>query len=318
MRFLFLLSLLINVVFFLWEFNSGKLNPQPDKIKASHHVEKQILLVSELQSKENKVEFVDEVKVKQQNITSSYEGIETEPEIEVFKTDNKADESHKTEEKVKAEIVLKQNIQQDLLPLETIENNLEIDTPADEEEDEYFILDAVDQALANIGLFDNDIYEDELKKSFCYQVGSFEDKKTLDKWWEQNKIDTASMAMVNVDREKSTRYIVYYPAEKSYKKSKKNVQIFKEKGVKDFLLIRSGRLKGAISLGVFSKKKGALYIKAKLAKKKLKVIIEERHKIISDLYAKIKTSDESFKTNVVISDKQQMTDCVIETDFMNN
>ena len=71
MRFLFLLSLLINVLFFLWEFNSGKLNPQPDKIKASHHVEKQILLVSELQSKENKVEFVDEVKVKQQNITSS-------------------------------------------------------------------------------------------------------------------------------------------------------------------------------------------------------------------------------------------------------
>jgi len=69
MKLIFLIALLINIIFFLWEFNSGGLNLPQEIAEVNSHKTKQIILVSELSSQdggeslkvaENKIDFSEQ------------------------------------------------------------------------------------------------------------------------------------------------------------------------------------------------------------------------------------------------------------------
>ena len=112
-----------------------------------------------------------------------------------------------------------------------------------------------------------------VKKEACYYTTLIESK---DKATGLQMVLKKSAIKSEVLAEKVTEnlgYWVMYPAETDMKKARANVNLLKDKGVKDYWLFRRGARKGAISLGMFKEQKRAEKTQAEWAAKSVKLEI---------------------------------------------
>lgn len=326
MKIFFFIALLINIIFFLWEFNSGGLNSSLEIAGVDRNKTKQILLVSELssQGEENSVRIAENNRDLNAPLVSLELGLATDS-----KAEGDAEESSQhlvknsdtsMEEFSERLIVSDDRPQNDKVEQNTLQHDADIIASGDQAdnmpvnavlEEKSLNVERQEEVVVN-NLSNSDesnVEQAELDTTYCYHVGPFADSGTLDVWRKLNEIDADSVNQLNKESQVVSSYLVYYPAAETYAQSRKNVQLLKQKGITDYWLFRKGELKGAISLGLFVKKKGALLLQEKLVKAGLTAEIKERYKTEQLLYAEILTEDKAFKNTVVILGKQVVFQC---------
>jgi len=331
MKILFFIALLINIIFFLWELNSGGLNSPLEIAGIDSHKTKQILLVSELsnQGEENSLRSAEN----NRDLNAPIASLELDSA-----TDSKAEED--TEESsqhlVKNSDISMEEFsetligsdgqpQNDKVEQNTLQHDADIIASGDQADNvsvnpvlEEKPLTGERQEDVDVNSLSNsdesNVEQAELDTTYCYHVGPFADSGTLDVWRKLNEIDADSVTLFNKESKVVSSYLVYFPAAETYEQSRKNVQLLKQKGITDYWLFRKGELKGAISLGLFVKKKGALSLQEKFVKAGLTVEIKERYKTEQLLYAEILTEDKAFKDTVIILGKQAVSQCENNTD----
>ena len=408
MKILFFIALLFNIVFFLWEFNSGGLNSPVKITGVGSHKAKQILLVSELAEQnegnsfkieENKIALYDSIVSLERYSARNSKKDETTEEsgLQLIKSSTTTIEELSVNLISSDEHLQKDQSEQNTLQYDTdiLVRNDQVDsvviTPVLEEQSltkenqEDGVINSplnsdkpiietggqVDKLAANpvlegqfltkedqenVGVnssLNNDessiktggqvetlpvhpvlkekpstvksreevIVEGELNNdesnveqatpvnNYCYHVGPFASGNALKVWRKLNKIDAGSVNSFNKESDIVSSYLVYFPVAETYAQSRKNVQRLKQKGITDYWLFRSGELKGAISLGLFVKKSRALSLQEKLVKAGFTSEIKERYKKEQSLFAEILTKDKVLKDNVVISDRQSISEC---------
>lgn len=289
MKILFFLALLINIVFFLWEVNSGSINNTAMQAgKRPPQSPKQILLVSELEASKNKL---DSKNVKGMGAIA-------------VKADDKGG-------KQPAEITLaKKNDSSVSIEKSGIATNITVQQGHSEKHDTRLNSEPVrDEITHDSGQNPSGNLNDEVDKKRCYEVGPFKNQRALNKWRKTNKISQASVSTVDKKMKLASSYLVYHPAEKTYEASKAIAEVYKQKKISDVWLFRKGDLKGVISFGLFSEEKRALRLQKKLLDTGLNVEILQRFKTETLPYARVLTEDEFFGNNIVFSKKQSIQVC---------
>lgn len=327
MKILFFIALLVNIIFFLWEFNSGALNSSMPVIKVEKNETKQILLLSELPNNndekslviaENTIDVSNQIPLLEKNALA-----DSEIKSEINETGNqeivvadaaiveKPENNTATEKVPKENGIEQQTLIQDSENLTTTDQTNSTKTSFKPEE-KAFTQESNKEEVSVNSIFNNDkseIKQTEPVRTFCYQAGPFVDQKALDAWSKLNKINVDSLSQLKKDRKVDMRYLVYYPAEESYAKSKENIEILKRMGITDYWLFRKGEMKGAISLGLFANEKSALVLQKKFTNMGLDLKTKQFYQTVASLYAQLSTPDENYKDTVVLVDNQQLTDC---------
>jgi hypothetical protein len=316
MKILFVLVLLANIIVFLWEYNRGTVYLQVGK--GLNNVElKQILLLSELGAESDngsnevnpdKIHTLSAFTILVDNTLLPKAGL-SDHDIEKH-----LDHLNKKvpENSLKINRELKESEQDSPVKnpekIEKTENSLVI---AQKQTDNSLNINSKQQPI-DLKLADgnqSNIKTTEAIKTVCYQVGPFAKTASVTEWRKQNKIDQDSFRLINKDKKVNITYLLYYPAAKTFSQSKENAEMLRQKGITDYWLFRKGESKGAISLGLFSKEKGALTLQKKLLKKGLKLEIKQRYKKQPIFFAQVLTSDQEFKDKVRSKKNQSVSEC---------
>ncbi len=300
MRFFFFVILLCNIIFFLWEFNSRPVTRAMDMAESTGQ---QILLLSELPKKE---------------VSETADAVGSETKFELADgnlSDFKIDDFKPAYKK----FVLDNSID----PLTLNFDSFQMVVAGGDDSDKYIAdyMNSLDletlgseSSEAELNPQQNDIKKTEQKQGqqeegFCYQVGPFLNEKLLIDWVKLNNIDEDGLTRFNKKLKIVSNYLVYYPRAESYALSKENIQMIKNKGIKDWWLFKGGELKGVISLGLLKKKARALFLQKKLAEKGLNAEIMPRYKTQSVWYAKIVSKEIMSQESISISEKQSLSIC---------
>lgn len=110
----------------------------------------------------------------------------------------------------------------------------------------------------------------------CYLAGPFSNEAMLQSWSKQAGLH--DMKLVNKDDQQAIAYLVYYPAEDTMEKSKKNMQMLRNHGITDLWIFTQGEQQGEISLGLFTKEDKALVMKTELLGKGVQAKIKPKYK----------------------------------------
>jgi len=275
MKIIFFLVLLINIIFFLWEFNIGDSHIQKEPKNESET--KQILLLSELPR-----ESQERIEVLASN-EGSIESIDTNSENEFI---NSVDLAVQQQVELTQESSL---VDYSWLIEEKILNNNESGE--------------AEAVIQNKSLLKGSKGNSLEKTTFCYQVGPFLNEKLLTDWIAVNNINIDSVTQFNKETTKVTGYLVYYPQAKTYEESKQHVQLLESKGITEFWLFRKGELKGNISLGLFVKESRALGLKNKFIATGINVEVMTRYRIETEWYANVLSEFEIRSNMVKFKDK---------------
>ena len=327
MKILFFIALLVNIIFFLWEFNSGDLNSPMPVAKVDKNETKQILLLSELPKNndekslviaENTIDVNEQVPPLEINTSADSEtksGINEIDNQEIELADativEKPGNNSATEKELMDNGIEQKNSIKDFENLATSVQINSAETSIELEE-KAFTQERNKEEVTISSVFNNnesEIKQTEPDKTFCYRAGPFVDHEALNAWIKLNKINVDSLSQLKKDRKIEMRYLVYYPAAENLSKSRKNIQILERMGITDYWMFRKGEMKGAISLGLFSNEKRALLLQEKFTNMGLDLKTKQLHKIVTVLYTQLSTTDENFKDTVVLIDDQQLTDC---------
>ncbi len=293
MKIVFVLALLANIFFFFWEYNSAV--PNSSLSYSNNDSPKQILLLSELD---------DDLTIAANKNLRAYpkptitEAIESGIELQELNSHEQEIELSDltvpplAKDKV---IGLKKLMEDDLSSNQLAIENSEI------------LVEKND--LNNSAKIDFKNDRVRRKLVFCYQVGPFEDKDTLDRWSRINNVNKGSLQPFSKYNQDDARYLVYFPAAIDYEISKQNVQFFIDMGIADYWLFKTGNLKGAISLGLFDKAVDALALKEKFFNRGINVEIRESYSNASVLFARVLSIDEDFKETAIMSAEQMVVDC---------
>lgn len=313
MKILFLLALLVNIIFFLWESNSEDSKATADAIDVN--APKQILLKSELP--------------KDKEVT------------DLARTGNKAEEKVKTlpvKPSIKELVEAKSNkidkeikIPKDSTLVEVLNNKKDSvnvkNVPEDQtvDKDQQIIIVKDDEKLKDNQVPINPPIEKPKQKQIkqvkapnnkatlnaahCYQVGPFESADAFGVWSQLNKIDPSSLSLFNKEIKKLRHYMVYYPAAENIDESNKNVEKIQDSGITDLWLFTAGEDEGLISLGLYDREPPALLFIERLAKLDINAEIKPIYNTESVIYSRISTMNKDFKDTITLSDKQQVVDC---------
>lgn len=234
MRTVFFFALLANVVYFLWQYQQGALEPQaPSAVEADG--EKQILLLAEAE----------------QGRAQDTTGLEV------------------------GEMLEKDAVSPSAESLKELEMSLNIDVAKNEKEKTVL--------LATL---------DEKDRGQCYQVGVFSNQAAIDQWADRLGIDSALLQVQQRNKSVITGYLVYYPAETSFKESEKNLKMLRSLGIKEAWLFRKGELKGDISLGMFKTRAKAVELQKEFFSKSIYAAVKPRYKVPPEFHVKLQ-SDKS-------------------------
>ena len=132
-----------------------------------------------------------------------------------------------------------------------------------------------------------------IEQKTCYQVGIFENNGAIDKWAEKLKIDSALLQRQQKNKPIIRDYLVYYPAETTFKESKKNFKMLKSLGVKDAWLFKKGPFKGDISLGTLHTKASAMRLQKEFFEKSIFAAVKPRYKVPPQFYVSLQTDKTS-------------------------
>ena len=260
MKIMFVLSLLINIVFFLWEFNINATNIGPIATNGS---EKQILLVSELPKKQPVEQLVEnEIETVVSELTAIFPAV---PENTI---------GNDIQYPAMAEI--DSELPQSLQPVEIDENKIPAVVLENKQDVKVAQENTIEESLVSSIELNPEL--PVLEKRICYQIGPFANNDAIEAWANLNSIKPEMLKIVKKDRQVVSSHLVYYPAAKQYQQSKKNVGMLKGKGITDLWLFRKGEMRGAISLGLFVKESRALSLKRNLLKKGINVDVLQRYK----------------------------------------
>ncbi len=285
MKVIFLIVLLANIIFFLWEYNAPSLHSEQSTQTQNKQKLKQIFLLSEVKKQSKKSEIpptiiVSELKtilnavaeppsdkVSHSNIIQPNQPIDP---IAIDKTASeqatvKSKSKHTTlKAKIEKEQISQANIQKQSFP------------PT---------------------------------KTFCYKIGPFQDKNSLDQWLALNKSTISRSFQIEKSDLLDSKYLVYSPATGNIEQSKENIQKFQKMGIDNLWLFRKGELEGAISFGLFSKENRALDLQNKLSAKGLDAKIIHTDMTASPLYLQIFTEKERLKSIFNTNNKQIIAEC---------
>lgn len=121
----------------------------------------------------------------------------------------------------------------------------------------------------------------------CYEAGPFDDTKAYEIW--RGLLSGAKESIKPFDRDDQiiSSYMTYYPAQKTLEQTNNVLKMLKDHGIKDYLLQRSGKDQGEISLGVFNTEDRALILKNQLQAKGIAVEIKPRYKSKMRTYVQV-------------------------------
>lgn len=125
--------------------------------------------------------------------------------------------------------------------------------------------------------------------SYCYQISGFSDKASINRWTQQQTIDTSSL-QIKETLPIVADYVVNYPAAATPAEAKKNIEFLKSHGIRDFFMINHGEFKGAISLSVFKNEARATRAQQVLIQKGINAKVSKRYKTAATVSAQIKTA----------------------------
>lgn len=300
MKILFFLALLSNIVFFLWEFNSGV--PVAD---SKPNLEKQILLVSELpdnkqievdrEQPENKEIIIAKVQL-DQNCTND----DCAPQllIESLLAIDNGESIVNKEGALIDELIDDVLVDIDFVLIQVDAKNIE---PGNQQETEIVVNNKLEQAKLNSN-------EESLETKLCFQVGPFKDRDTI-KTWNQNNSIEGDFEIVEEDRQVVDKYLVYFPAAEGFQQSKTNAQQFKKQGINDLWLFRKGELKGVISFGLFVEESRALNLQKKMMSMSINAQIKQRYKTDFIYFLRVETEEKGLKEAMKVTEGQTILDC---------
>ena len=281
MKILFVCALLANIIFFLWEYNSPSTRKSSDPVRVESDEPKQILLKREVSNHSVRDNVVlDDNRLSLKTILIPPIKKKTVAnQLELVKAKQQPDlVNNKKLNKVKpVKLVTKTAV--------TIEEKLNLEK---NKKNKYLI--------------------EQVVKS-CYQVGPFKDAEELEKWRQLNSINIESLKPVEKETSDVSNYLVYYPAESSFSESQNNIKIFEKLGIKDHWIFREGKLKGAISLGLFNKIEPANLLQENMAKFNVDVEIMARFNKQTRLFGNVFTYQPDFKEMVIMFDNQSVMLC---------
>jgi len=87
----------------------------------------------------------------------------------------------------------------------------------------------------------------------CYKLGPFFSQSESYRIFTQINADGEKARRQTELADKATGFMVIYPSAETLEKSKENVKFLRSLGIKDMWLINTGKLQGAISLGIFNR-----------------------------------------------------------------
>jgi len=338
MKFFFFFTLLVNIVFFLWEMNTAALNLKSDPELFDPEAEKQILLLSELPKIEKQIMLIvdrnkpiialegednpdtsliatlqfDEQLITEQVRLSELDDLEIESDAKSIDTDGLPVIVEKTDSSTVSKLVTQDSSQQISRDVDKdIKNTSSKLQPIDveltpelkvTEKKGLLFEEPIDKGKISHGDSRNTLSQS--KERYCYQIGPFNNKAELNAWQKSNKLESSSLHVFNKESQIISGYLVHYPAVDDFSESKNNVKLLRSKGITDLWLFRKGELKGIISLGLFVEEKRALHLKNKLVKKGLAVEIMQRYKTETSLFVDMPNQEETFKDTLVVSDTQ--------------
>lgn len=342
MKHLFFLALLVNIVFFLWEYNSVQVAPP---VHTNNNEAKQILLLSELKGDEKKdvqevasidkhthYDFIlpNEVHSQiQSNPIAESNALRLDEAVAIVS--NKAIKIVADEEKKIDVAVLNQQIENiannrvaeeiivkavdevkenNTIGSETEQTDIQNQTEVTTENKPLDLVETENQLEAIEEL----VKLDKKKRSvtsknplLCYQIGPFLTEQALDDWLDLNNFVTTTRFKQEV--EVLISYLVYYPAAVSFQQSINNVKMLKDKGVTDYWLFTKGEDKGIISLGLFKKQSRALSLQQKFIQSGLQVEMMPRYQTQLAWFIRIENENEISIKKPNISDGQTLTIC---------
>jgi len=91
----------------------------------------------------------------------------------------------------------------------------------------------------------------------CFTLGPFKDESDAGRMYKALRALDITPQQRLSERREAKGYWVYLPPRKSYADARRKVQALKEKGLDDMYVMGKGKMKNAISLGIFSRKSTA-------------------------------------------------------------
>lgn len=119
----------------------------------------------------------------------------------------------------------------------------------------------------------------------CFEAGPFTNEQDYKAW--ANRLGDF-IQPIKRDEQVISGYLVYYPAAKTPEQSKADLQMLKDKGVKDLWLLTQGAEQGQISLGAFDKEEKAVLMKNALLAKGINAEVRARHKANTQRFAVVR------------------------------
>lgn len=137
---------------------------------------------------------------------------------------------------------------------------------------------------------------DSLQKdvSQCLEVGPFDNPTHLSGWLNKKHFDRSQIETFSRNTRIVSDYIVYFPAADTMAESEENISVLRNMGVNDVWLFRQGELKGAISLGIFVRKSRAELVRDEMVRRGVAAQITERYEELPRLFVKL-YQDSSFQ-----------------------
>ncbi|MGJ0484987.1 MAG: hypothetical protein ACR65R_10680 [Methylomicrobium sp.] len=124
-------------------------------------------------------------------------------------------------------------------------------------------------------------------KFVCYEAGPFPNDQSLSAWQKQVAGAQQVIKPVLRDGKVISDYLVLYPSSGTVIETKANMQMLRERGIKDAWPLPSGDDKGQISLGVFNREENASQMQKHLLDKGVNSVVKPRYKSKRQKYALI-------------------------------
>lgn len=306
MKILFMFALLINIIIFLWEYNRGTHSLQANT-EVSSNVPKQILLLAEVEAEKNNG-----------STTINMDRIYALSELMIPKNTDFLPKLRGSDHIVRKDSIqlIKKTSEASLKKAEVVKNKVKNNQKPESshtksQKQNKDSLKANDDKKQKIDPSLEAKKKADIKKTkaVCYQIGPFVSARSISRWGKRNKIHKDSLHRISKDKKLNNRYLVYYPAAKTFSQSKENVQMLRKKGIAEYWLIRRGASKGAISLGFFVREESAHNLQKRLFEKGLKVYIKQKFDKKPVYFAQVLSSDQKFKDTLRIKKNQSISSC---------
>ncbi len=343
MKYLFFLVLLGNIVFFLWEINSGVETNDSQRETYISDKEKLILLLSEI----DLGQVTEKISTKIQNVLTDEQennGITNSGQQPLSKREQgdpvsameliqKEDVTELPDTEQLESIIIEDpsdnpgagqqvNLEDEPIEISSIElendsegtvdvallENLEVSIAVEKEQQLETENPIVQFFTQKAGVTS----EQDSKQFSCYEMGPFTDKEALQQWQNQLEEEIVFLAIQSRDIEEIKDYMIIYPAAESYEKSKEKARKFRELGIKDIWLFEKGDNRGAISLGLFESKLSADKAQEQYKQDGLSVQIKPRFRDVLRYFSSMELDEKQHEKIIQLAsemEKKELSSC---------